>query len=51
MAKTAAQQKAYRQKTGDVMGRTRQKAMAELVERHRDEYEAILADLRRDLRK
>lgn len=51
MAKTAAQQKAYRERTGDVMGRTRQQATSELVRRHRDEYEAILAELRKDLRR
>lgn len=44
----AEKQRAYRDRTGSFMDRTREEAVRELIERHRDEYEAILADVRQE---
>lgn len=46
-SRTADEQRAYRQRTGSFMEHTRQAAIRELIARHRAEFDAILADLRR----
>lgn len=46
VTRKAEAQADYRRRTGDFMGRTYRVAMLELVRRHREEFDALLAEVR-----